>query len=126
MDTLVDDILNKLNCLNLSIEDVNLSKKIILISINSIKNFVKYEINDFIDFYHIKEVFIDIVIGEYLSLLKLSNIKNDINLDNAIKSIKEGDTSITYFENKEKSLDNIIEYFLNKKKLLYKYKKVIW
>lgn len=126
MDTLVDDVLNKINCLNLSIEDTNLSKKIILMAVNSMKNFVKSEINAFIDFSIIKEIFIDIVIGEYLSLIKLSNIDTNINFDNVIKSIKEGDTSITYFENKEKTLDNIINYFLDKKRLLYNYKRVVW
>ncbi|WP_250278883.1 hypothetical protein [[Clostridium] colinum] len=126
MDNLIEEITNKLNYLNLSIEDNNLSKKIILIAINSIKNFIKSEINPFIDFYSIKDIFIDTVIGEYLLLIKSSNLKNDISLDNFIKSIKEGDVSITYFENKDKSFDNVINYFLDKKRLLYNYKKVVW
>ena len=125
MDSLVNEILEKISLLNLSLEDDFLSKKIILIAINSVKNFIKSEIDVFIDFSIIKETFIDIVIGEYLLLIKLSNIDNNIDVDNVVKTIKEGDVSITYFENK-KTFDNIIEYFLDKKKLLYNYKKIVW
>lgn len=125
MDSLVNEILEKISLLNLSLEDDFLSKKIILIAINSVKNFIKSEIDVFIDFSIIKETFIDIVIGEYLLLIKLSNIDNNIDIDNVVKTIKEGDVSITYFENK-KTFDNIIEYFLDKKKLLYNYKKIVW
>lgn len=126
MENLITEISDRLNILNLSIEDIDLSEKIILIAINYVENFIKSEINPFLDFSIIKDIFINIVIGEYLSFVKISNIKNNISLDDAIKSIKEGDTSITYFENKNTNLDDIINYFLNNKKLLYRYKKIVW
>lgn len=126
MENIVDEISDRLDCLNLAIENINLSKKIILIAINSVKNFIKSEINPFIDFSIIKDIFINMVIGEYLLLVKASNLENEISLDNAVQTIKEGDTSITYFENKNISLENVINYFLDKKRLLYRYKQVIW
>ena len=126
MYNIIDEISNRLDCLNLSIENFQLSQKIILIAINSVENFIKSEINPFIDFFIIKDIFINIVIGEYLLLVKTSNLENDLSLDAAIQTIKEGDTSITYFENKNINLENVINYFLDKKKLLYRYKQVIW
>ncbi len=126
MNSIVYEISDRLNCLNLSIKNIYLSEKIILMAINSVENFIKCEINPFIDFCIIKDIFINVVIGEYLMLVKLSNLENDISLDNAIQTIKEGDTSITYFENENNKFQNVIDYFLNKKKLLYRYKQIIW
>lgn len=126
MNNIVDEISDRLNCLNLSIKDTYLSEKIILMAINSVKNFIKCEINPFIDFSIIKDIFINIVIGEYLLLIKSSNLESDIPLDSAIKNIKEGDTSITYFENKNINFQDVINYFLDKKKLLYRYKQIVW
>lgn len=126
MNSIVYEISDRLNCLNLSIKNIYLSEKIILMAINSVENFIKCEINPFIDFCIIKDIFINAVIGEYLMLVKLSNLENDISLDNAIQTIKEGDTSITYFENENNKFQNVIDYFLNKKKLLYRYKQIIW
>ena len=126
MNSIVYEISDRLNCLNLSIKNIYLSEKIILMAINSVENFIKCEINPFIDFCIIKDIFINVVIGEYLILVKLSNLENDISLDSAIQTIKEGDTSITYFENENNKFQNVIDYFLNKKKLLYRYKHIIW
>lgn len=126
MNSIVYEISDRLNCLNLSIKNIYLSEKIILMAINSVENFIKCEIDPFIDFCIIKDIFINVVIGEYLILVKLSNLENDISLDNAIQTIKEGDTSITYFENESNKFQNVIDYFLNKKKLLYRYKQIIW
>lgn len=126
MNSIVYEISDRLNCLNLSIKNIYLSEKIILMAINSVENFIKCEINPFIDFCIIKDIFINVVIGEYLTLVKSSNLENDISLDSAIQTIKEGDTSITYFENENNKFQNVIDYFLNKKKLLYRYKQIIW
>lgn len=126
MNGIVYEVSDRLNCLNLSIKNIYLSEKIILMAINSVENFIKCEINPFIDFCIIKDVFINVVIGEYLMLVKSSNLENDISLDSAIQTIKEGDTSITYFENENNKFQNVINYFLNKKKLLYRYKQIIW
>lgn len=126
MNSIVYEISDRLNCLNLSIKNIYLSEKIILMAINSVENFIKCEINPFIDFCIIKDIFINVVIGEYLILVKLSNLENNISLDSAIQTIKEGDTSITYFENENNKFQNVIDYFLNKKKLLYRYKHIIW
>lgn len=126
MNSIVYEISDRLNCLNLSIKNIYLSEKIILMAINSVENFIKCEINPFIDFCIIKDIFINVVIGEYLMLVKLSNLENDVSLDSAIQTIKEGDTSITYFENENNKFQNVIDYFLNKKKLLYRYKQIIW
>ncbi len=126
MNGIVYEVSDRLNCLNLSIKNIYLSEKIILMAINSVENFIKCEINPFIDFCIIKDIFINVVIGEYLMLVKSSNLENDISLDSAIQTIKEGDTSITYFENENNKFQNVIDYFLNKKKLLYRYKQIIW
>lgn len=126
LNNLVTEISDKINTLNLSIENTYLSEKIILMAIKSIKNFIKHEINPFIEFDIIKDIFIDLVIGEYLALIKTSNIQHNIPFNEAIKSIKEGDISITYFENNTNDIQSVINYFLDKKKLLYKYKRIIW
>ncbi|WP_317367734.1 hypothetical protein [uncultured Tyzzerella sp.] len=126
MNNIIYQISDRLNCLNLSIKDTYLSEKIILMAINSVKNFIQCEINPFIDFSIIEDIFINIVIGEYLMLVKSSNLESDISLDSAIKSIKEGDTSVTYFENKNMNFQDIINYFLYKKRLLYRYKQIVW
>ena len=126
MENIIDEICNKLDDLNLSIKNNYLSKKIILMAINSIKDFIKLEINPFIEFSLIKDTFVNLVIGEYLQLIKSANLETDLNLDKAIKSIKEGDTSITYFEKGNISLDDIIQYFINKKRLLYNFKRIVW
>ncbi len=126
MNGIVYEVSDRLNCLNLPIKNIYLSEKIILMAINSVENFIKCEINPFIDFCIIKDIFINVVIGEYLMLVKSSNLENDISLDSAIQTIKEGDTSITYFENENNKFQNVIDYFLNKKKLLYRYKQIIW
>lgn len=126
LNNLVIEISDKINTLNLSIENTYLSEKIILMAIKSIKNFIKHQINPFIEFHIIKDIFIDIVIGEYLALIKISNIQHNIHFNDAIKSIKEGDISITYFENNTNDIQSVINYFLDKKKLLYKYKRIIW
>ncbi len=126
MNNIIYQISDRLNCLNLSIKDTYLSEKIILMAINSVKNFIQCEINPFIDFSIIEDIFINIVIGEYLMLVKSSNLESDISLDSAIKSIKEGDTSVTYFENKNMNFQDIINYFLDKKRLLYRYKQIVW
>lgn len=126
MKSLVEEIYEIIESLNLSIKNVELSKKFILISIDSVQNFIKSEINSFIDFPIIKNIFINVVIGEYLLLIKISKLENEISFDNAIQSIKEGDTSITYFENQNNTLESVSNYFLNKKKLLYRYRQIIW
>ena len=101
METLINEISDRLNILNLSIEDIDLSEKIILIAINSVENFIKSEINPFIDFSIIKDIFINIVIGEYLSFIKISNIQNDISLDDAIKTINPGYKKVYRFYDKK-------------------------
>lgn len=126
MDSIVIQILDKIKCLNLNIKDVYLSEKIILMAINSVKDFIKCEINPFIDFSNIKDIFIDCVIAEYLSLVKASKLENDVDTEEAIQSIKEGDVSITYFENKKTTIDDIIKYYEDKKRLLYNFKRVVW
>lgn len=126
MEKIVEEISNNLDTLNLSIENKILSEKIILMAINSIKDFIKFEINPFIEFSLIKDTFINLVIGQYLELIKNSNLQHNFNLEKAVKTIKEGDTSITYFEKGNVSLDDIIQYFLSKKSLLYNFKKVVW
>ncbi len=65
MDNISDEIIEKLNNLNLININLNLCKKIVFIAIKSVENYIKCEINSFIDFSLIKETFIDIVIGEY-------------------------------------------------------------
>lgn len=126
MDNIVIQIADKIKSLNLNIKDLYLSEKIILMAINSVKNFIKYEINPFIDFCNIKDVFIDCVIAEYLSLVKASKLENDLDTEEAIQTIKEGDVSITYFENQRTTIDDIIKYYEDKKRLLYNFKKVVW
>lgn len=130
MDNISEEIIKKLNNLNLININLNLCKKIVFMAIKSIENYIKCEINSFIDFSIIKETFIDIVIGEYLTLIKNANLDENMNFETAIKSISEGDVSITYStetaETKEDRLNQLIGYFLAKKSLLLNFKAIRW
>ena len=124
MEEIIFKVESKLLTLKLAIEDSILSRKIIKMAIVSIQKFIKAEINPFIEFSLIENIFIDVVIGEYLRLLEVANI--GIDLEEAIKTIKEGDTSITYFEKKENRLNIVSNYFLEKKRMLYNFKAICW
>ena len=122
MHSISDEIIQKLKTLNLININLNLSEKIVSIAINSIQNYINCEINPFIDFSLIKQIFIDLVIGEYLLLIKNANLDSTMDFEPAIKSISEGDVSITYstenLENNAQKLNFLIDYFLSKKSLL--------
>lgn len=129
MNVILNEVLNKLNYLDLLSIDIETTKKIIKIAINSAKSFVICEINFNMDFNKIRDIFIDIVISEYLILIKNTDFDKNMNFDNAIKSISEGDVSISYFQNKhskQEKLDGLILYFSNKKSLLNNFKSIRW
>ncbi len=139
-------IFDKINFFNFIYIDKQNTLSIIDMAIKSIHSFIFSEISHFLDFNLIHDIFIDICIGEYLSILNscalthlivdfdishsYSLISTDSNLSN-IKTIKEGDTSITYFDSSSSSssstsLESIINYFLSKKSLLYNFKEITW
>ena len=128
MHSISDEIIQKLKTLNLININLNLSEKIVSIAINSIQNYINCEINPFIDFSLIKQIFIDLVIGEYLLLIKNANLDSTMDFEPAIKSISEGDVSITYstenLENNAQKLNFLIDYFLSKKSLLLNFKSI--
>ncbi|MDE6357179.1 MAG: hypothetical protein K2L15_01160 [Eubacteriales bacterium] len=130
MENISDEIIEKLNNLNLININLNLCKKIVFMAIKSVENYIKCEINSFIDFSLIKEIFIDIAIGEYLTLIKNANLDENMKFETAIKSISEGDVSITYStetaETKEDRLNQLIGYFLGKRSLLLNFKAIRW
>lgn len=130
MENISDEIIEKLNNLNLININLNLCKKIAFMAIKSVENYIKCEINSFIDFSLIKEIFIDIAIGEYLTLIKNANLDENMKFETAIKSISEGDVSITYStetaETKEDRLNQLIGYFLGKRSLLLNFKAIRW
>ena len=130
MHSISDEIIQKLKTLNLININLNLSEKIVSIAINSIQNYINCEINPFIDFSLIKQIFIDLVIGEYLLLIKNANLDSTMDFEPAIKSISEGDVSITYstenLENNAQKLNFLIDYFLSKKSLLLNFKSIRW
>lgn len=140
-------IFDKINFFNFIYIDKQNTLSIIDMAIKSIHSFIFSEISPFLDFNLIHDIFIDICIGEYLSILNscalthlildfninhsYSLISSDTDLSN-IKTIKEGDTSITYFDSSSSSnsssssLEAIINYFLSKKTLLYNFKVITW
>lgn len=130
MHSISDEIIQKLKTLNLININLNLSEKIVSIAINSIQNYINCEINPFIDFSLIKQIFIDLVIGEYLLLIKNANLDSTMDFEPAIKSISEGDVSVTYstenLENNAQKLNFLIDYFLSKKSLLLNFKSIRW
>lgn len=143
MEAIIQKIFDKIQFFNFIYIDESSSKSIISIAINSVHSFIFSEITPFLSpelFTQIEDIFIDISIGEYLSILNTSGLTKDIidfNLDNStnlmqgIKTIKEGDTSITYFDSSASSststsITSIIDYLLNKKLLLYNYKVIKW
>jgi hypothetical protein len=95
---------------------------------------------DILNFCNIQElpdeliyVAIDMVCGEFLLEKKSTgNINlNDIDLNSvAIKSISEGDTSVSYAtENTQdalQKLDGLIQSLLDNKKYLYKFRRLAW
>lgn len=129
MENILNEVIENLEQLNLLNIDFELSKKIIIMSIQSVKNYIKCEINSFLDFSLIKDIFIQIVIGEYLLIIKNANLDENMVFEDAIKSISEGDVSITYFdklETKQDKLNKLIDYYLSKKRLLLNFKSIRW
>lgn len=123
---ILEETMDKLEALNLIYKDINLTKNIVKIAISSTENFIKSQINPTINIEKIKNTFIDIVIGEYLYLMENTFSQNKIYTDDAIKTIQEGDTTLTYFEDKKKPIDNLIKYFLSKKSELDSIKCINW
>ncbi len=129
MENILNEVIEKLQALKLINIDILTAKKIATMCINSVKNYILLEINNTINFLEIKDIFIDIVIGEYLSLIKNANLDENMEFENAIKSISEGDVSISYFQNttsEEDKLKLLIQHFLNKKRLLLNFKAIRW
>lgn len=143
--SVVQKIFKKIQLFNLIYIDEENSINIINMAIKSIHSFIFSEISPFIDFNLIEDLFIEICLGEYLSILNscaLTHLIVDFDAPNSyslissssqnnIKTIKEGDTSITYFESdisssSSSSLSSIISYFLSKKALLYNFKEIKW
>lgn len=139
--SVVQKIFQKVTLFNLIYIDEENSINIINMAIKSIHTFIFSEISPYIDFNLIEDLFIDICIGEYLHILNSCSLTHLIlNFDaslsyslisssdtNNIKTIKEGDTSITYFEsNSSSSISSIIAYFLSKKTLLHNFKEIKW
>jgi len=57
---------------------------------------------------------VDMVCGEFLSMMKGSGRLSEFDVENAIKSIKEGDTQVTYaVSDMANPLDWLINYLMN-------------
>lgn len=95
---------------------------------------------DILNFCNIKEmpleleyVAVDMVCGEFLLEKKSTGALslNDIDLNTAtIKSISEGDTSVSYategIQSSAQKLDGLIQSLLDSKKYLYKFRRLAW
>lgn len=128
LHSLKQDALEKIQTLNLNYLDDNYTSNIVQMAFNSVFNFFNLNFNPFFNFNSINHLIIDIIIGEYLVLIKNSNLQNQLNLDEAIKTISEGDVSVTYFQTqtKEDKIDLLINHFLDKKKELLTFKSITW
>ena len=130
MENIENLILEKLKDLNLLNINEELALSIIDRAIDAVKSYIKYEINSNLDLSKIEDIFIDIVIGEYLFIIKNCNLDESLQFEQAIKTITEGDVSITYFEDisdsKLERFNKLINYFLDKRKLLSKYRAIRW
>lgn len=71
---------------------------------------------------------VDMVCGEFLSMKKGTGQLPEFNVESAIKSIKEGDTQITYaVSDTANSLDWLINYLMNYGKSQFiKYRRFAW
>jgi hypothetical protein len=71
---------------------------------------------------------VDMVCGEFLSMKKGTGQLPEFNVESAIKSIKEGDTQITYaVSDMANSLDWLINYLMNYGKSQFiKYRRFAW
>lgn len=80
----------------------------------------------------LSNIFIDMVIGEFLLNKKSTGNLAELNLETAVKQIQEGDTSITYAIGDgdltpEKRLDNLIKHLLIRgERELLSYRCVKW
>jgi hypothetical protein len=78
------------------------------------------------------EVAVDMVCGEFLQNKKAINQLADFNLDAAVKSIKEGDTQITFALNEgsltpEARLDMLINWLINGGRSVFaSYRSIKW
>lgn len=100
--------------------------------IDKVENSIKNKCNINIIPKMLEEAETDMICGEFLLYLKNSgnlDIEN-INIDAAVKSIQEGDTSISYSDKSktpEERLDLIINYLMkNKTGDLIRYRRIVW
>lgn len=126
MEELKQEIFEKLETLNLIITSTDICKKLLTMAISSAKNFISIQINPIIQIEEIKHSFIQIAIGEYLTLIKASTNAINIDFDNIIKTIKAGDTSMTYFDDKNKDINTIIDYFFKAREELISFRSIKW
>lgn len=130
MQNLHSEVYDKLVSLNLILEDEQLSKKIISIAFQSVSSFIYSELGHFFDLSLIKHIVIDLVISEYLTLIKYSYLDTSIDFSPAIKSISEGDVSISYSPeltpSKSSFIDYLINHFSSKKTLLKNFSSIRW
>lgn len=132
MQEIVELTYEKLLKLNLINDDLSLSKKLISFSVESVLDFLSMEINPSLNPLDFLNLVSDIALGEYLIRIKNANLDLlNVNFDDAIKTIKEGDVSLTYaigegMKTNEQRLDFLIDFFISKKKLLLTKKIIKW
>lgn len=125
----IESVLIKLNSLGFKIvdDDINLLAFCFKKAENYIKNFCNVSsVPDGLEF-----VFIDLICGEFLKELSNRSIGvTDEDKDNMdrIRSITEGDTSVTYElgKTKEERMKSLIDDLLNKNEELLCYRKIKW
>lgn len=134
MQHILSLVSHKLDLLNLSLEDTSLSDKILTISLSSVSSFFYSELGPFIDLSNLEpnilSIFVDLVISEYLTLIKFSSLDSSLDFSPAIKSISEGDVSISYSPelstSKSSYIDFLISHFSSKKSLLKNFSSIRW
>jgi hypothetical protein len=113
-----DDVINRLKSLGYTVTDEDGFG--LMFVIDKVTNTVKNECNisEIPDgLYHIA---IDMVCGEFLLVKKKSGQLADFDVENAVKQIKEGDTSITYaVADSMNAFDALIEWLINKDRMQF-------
>lgn len=128
MQSLLEQIYSNISKLGLTYIDENHTLNILKIAFNSTFDFINLNFAPSFDFNSIEHIISDITIGEYLLLIKNSDLGNRLNFQDSVKAISEGEVSLTYFEGQSNQvkLDLLIDHFLGKKKELLAFKAVCW
>lgn len=95
-------------------------------NISKVENHIKNQCNVETIPEGLYEIAVDMVVGEFLLGKKATNQLTGFDIEGAVKSISEGDTSITFAGNNEERMNQLIAYLLHDSADFSSYRRIKW